>query len=299
MKVIHCVLGMLALAATATASAVPTTYGFNTAAGGGSTWVSTFGGANASSGTNYGNALTYNALSGPADKVTITAWGSTGNGGGVTGTIQSAFLNNAYSTGGKKELAITSRSTTGTTAATNGDSTGANNELTDWAPNTSSNQHAIDNVGAYEALMFSFESAVRLSDVSIGFPSSGSTLDSDATVLVYTGSGAPPSFSARTMADLVGSDGWAIAGNLLDLKTTGTGSLSPLIQSSKYWMVGAYMNIGSNATSNFTGKDTNPDFIKVNGFTAIRAVPEPGSVALFGVAAVALLVARRRKVRKG
>jgi hypothetical protein len=151
----------------------------------------------------------------------------------------------------------------------------------------------MDNIGGYEALEFAFGSAVTLSNVSIGFPS-GATPDSDATVLVYTGTGTPTlggtGTSARTFADLL-NNGWQIAGNLSDLGNGGSGALSSTV-SSKYWMVGAYMAIGGNSTASLGN-----DAIKLTSIT-VKSVPEPGSLALVGIAGAALLARRRRSKRQ-
>ncbi len=292
MKSLRLFAGALLSCAIAPAFAGPvtTTYNFKTMASSvGGTWSTSASGYNATNGTNYGNTATYDAISGAIDPVNVSAWGSTGGVGGYNGTLQSAYLSHYTSGSGantKYELAITSRPDTG------------NAELnSSHRPNTSNNQHAIDNAGGYEALLYSFQSAVTLNTVSIGFPSGTSTLDSDATVLVYTGQGDPTAgLSTRTFADLVrAGGGWVVAGNLMDMaRTGGVGTLNTT-QSSKYWMVGAYMGIGGNSMTNVTG---NNDYIKVSGLTvSALVVPEPDSLALAGIAGVALLATRRRRAK--
>ncbi len=297
MKPIHLAFGAIALGLALSASAVTSSsYGFNTKTGGTSAWNATSAGANPTSGTNYGNSLTYTST-GIAIPVAVTAWATTGNGGGYGGTFETAFLNNAYSTNGKTELAITSRSAVNAA----GTSTGANAELVNWAPNSNANEHAIDNSGAYEDLLFSFQSAVTLTDVSVGFPSSTSSVDSDATILVYTGSGDPGAgtagagnLSTRTLAQLL-ANGWKVAANPLDIaKQPGGHEAVSTTYASKYWLVGAYESLNTGSTNLTDGKD----YIKVNGLTAVRAVPEPSSLALLGIAGGALFANRRRRQRK-
>ena len=309
MQPIRFAFAAIALTLATTAVAVPTasTYSFSTPTANSHTPVNTSAGWNATSGTNWGNSMTFTST-GIAIPVTVTAWASTGGVGGFNGTIQSAALTRY----GTDELAITSRSsvtTGGTSTGTSGAATSAgattnaamNAELLNWVPNSAanSNQHAVDNAGGYESLMFSFTSAVTLKDVSIGFPGTGSAVDSDATVLVYTGSGDPTaSLSTRTYAQLL-QNGWQLAGNLLDIASpTNNGKealpISSSGLSSKYWMVGAYMAVGGNSAANL---NDGRDYVKVSGLTAVRAVPEPDSLALLGIASITLL-ARRRGARR-
>jgi len=53
---------------------------------------------------------------------------------------------------------------------------------------TSSPQHAVDNINRYDSLRFDFTSAVRLTQLNIGWMGS----DSEITVLAYTGAGVAP-----------------------------------------------------------------------------------------------------------
>lgn len=297
MKHIRFALSALALcvALPATASVTTTTYNFtssaksatNGASGSGNATTSSTGVTNwlngsssqyGDNGTNYGNTITWGGST-TGSTVMVSAWSTTG----VGDKFEKAFIGN-YS----GDLGVTGQPRSG---LTNAELNSSN------APNTANNQHAIDNVGAYDALVFSFGSAVTLADVSIGFPSAGSGLDSDATVLYYKGTGVPSStLTARTVNDLVSSGDWGIATNLGNMAVGNNATGLSTSVSSKYWMVGAYMNIGGNAPTG--GVDTKPDYIKVNGLTAVSAVPEPGSLALFGIAAAGLLAARRRGKRQ-
>lgn len=290
MRPVHCAFAAIVIAAASAAQAAlaPSTFTFGNAMT--STGNVAWNAGNEAS--NYGNSESWNST-GTAVHVTVTAWASTGamSVGGTTGydrLIQNAFVDRI----GHFELGVTSRPFNATqTSAANAELNSSGN------PNGANSQHAMDNQGAYESLMFSFASAVALKDVSIGFPSVGVTNpDSDATVLVYTGIGDPTAgFSTRTYAQLLTS-GWQVAGNLSNLSTTGTGSLSPSVAASKYWMVGAYMNIGSAA--NDALYTVGNDNIKLSAIR-VQAVPEPDSIVLFGIAGAALFVGHRRKVRKG
>lgn len=268
-------------AALPAAAVVSNSYSFTSQSTvtGANVWNNAPAGYDPVTGTNYGNVRTFTGLAG-ATPVSVSAWGSTGGATpGFGGTIQSGYVGRY----GTDEVAVTSRPT----AAANAELNSSHN------PNTGNNQHAMDNVGAYESLLFSFQSSVTLNDVSIGFPPTGSGLDSDATVLVYTGNAADPTagFNVRTYSDLL-SSGWQIAGNLFDLTPGTKGTLSTTM-SSKYWMVGAFMNIGGNT---MIAHDNTVDFLKISGLTVTprAGVPEPGTLALFGIAAMALMAGRRK-----
>ena len=234
-------------------------------------------------GTNYGNTITWKGST-AGSSVNVSAWSTTGTGG----VFEKAFVGNY---GG--DLGVTSQSTAG------------NVELnSSHMPDTTTNQHALDNVGAYDALLFSFASATTLSNVSIGFPTTGSGIDSDSTILYWNGTktGAPTTnLALRTLADLT-ANGWSVATNIADLQTGASGNSTGIATSttSQYWLIGAYAGLGGTNKGGVVG-NTGNDYFKVNGLTAVTvsAVPEPGSIALFGIAGAALLVGRRRRVRKG
>ena len=268
----------LSLAAPVMALPTPTSYAINSAptstTGGATAWNNSSSSFYGTTGSLYGNSYSWSAGVG----VKLTAWGSTGGAGGTTGTLQSAWIGN-YDPNG---LGITSRPGTGNTAELDA----SNN------PNSGASQHAVDNSGSYESMLFTFGSAVTLNSLSIGFKDT----DADATVLVYTGSGDPTAgLTTRTYQDLI-SNGWKVAGNLFDMSTAGPNAFSTTY-SSKYWMVGAYMSsVGTNAS---LSNDTTADKFKISGIsaTAVTLVPEPEPIALIGLASLGMMLASRR--RKG
>jgi hypothetical protein len=283
MKRIHFAVAVLAYSLGTAAFALPTTASYSIAAtsqststGGtgtanGTSWNDTSASAYGTGGTNYGNTYTWNtATAGTGPKVTMSAWGTTSL--STASTIQKAWVADYGANG----FGITSQSS------------GELNTSHDPDASSPNYQHGIDDVSAYESLMFSFSSAVLMNSISIGFKGT----DADATVLEYTGAGDPTTalLAGQSYASLLTS-GWKIVGNLLNMSTAGPNALNTAgAVASKYWMVGAYLPIGANGPA-----DAFNDAFKLSAFTTTLAVPEPGSVALLGIAGVALAVTRRRR----
>jgi hypothetical protein len=282
MKRFHLAAAGLAYSLATAAMAVTTPAQYNnleSATGSGTSWSTSFAaycttgtaGCAAGGGTDYGSTMTFSSnggASGPA--VTLSAWGSTTL--STSSTIQRASIQNY---GNPNGFGITSQSAGELTASHTPDST------------SPTYQHAIDNTTAYESLMLSFASAVTLNSITVGFTG----VDADATILEYTGSGNPTAaLTGESYADLL-LNGWRIVNNLMNMGSNSTNAVSGAgIVASQYWMVGAYMPIGTNGPA-----DANPDSFKITGFSATRSVPEPGSLALFGITGVAFAASRRRR----
>lgn len=173
---------------------------------------------------------------------------------------------------------------------------------------TTAPNHAIDNNGNIETVLFSFSDGVagqtnndkvNLTSASFGYVSG----DSDYSVYAFTGTGsmslAGVSYSTLT------SNGWTLVGHYDGSSSVGTKSFSNSIYSS-YWLVGA-LNTAS------TGKDLSDDYFKlasVSGTTCKAnptapgctpppctpgtpgcgggKVPEPGTLLLMGAGLIGL-----------
>lgn len=171
---------------------------------------------------------------------------------------------------------------------------------------TTAPNHAIDNNGNIETVLFSFSDGVagqsnndkvNLTAASFGYVSG----DSDYSVYAFTGTGsmslAGVSYSTLT------SNGWTLVGHYDGSSSTGTKSFSNSIYSS-YWLVGA-LNTAS------SGKDLSDDYFKlasVSGTTCKAnptapgcttvctpgtpgcggGVPEPGTLFLMGAGLIGL-----------
>ncbi|WP_323814102.1 exosortase-dependent surface protein XDP1 [Cellvibrio sp. NN19] len=162
--------------------------------------------------------------------------------------------------------------------------------------------HAVDNEnGDFDMLLLSFDKAVTLKSIDLGWISG----DSDMSFMAFNGGGAFDSNSllGKKWEMLIGN-GWQSAGNYYNVDygaNSGTINHSNII--SQYWLVGAYNNaLGSfnNFNQNLSSKT---DYFKVKGVglelppdsPPVR-VPESGSLMLVLLGFAGLLLARRRKV---
>ncbi|MES2370566.1 MAG: exosortase-dependent surface protein XDP1 [Pseudomonadota bacterium] len=161
-------------------------------------------------------------------------------------------------------------------------------------------EHAIDNNGRTDSILFSFTDKVNLTSFSAGWVST----DSDFTVLAYTGAGNPASLTNQTYAGLL-SNGWSLIGNFLAGSSTGAHDFANSTYSS-YWLIGA-LNTMVGGDSTKAGNDYFK-LISLAGCTCDNAppgtpgcstggggVPEPGTLLLMGAGLLGLTRFKARR----
>lgn len=168
-------------------------------------------------------------------------------------------------------------------------------------------EHAIDNQQRYDSVLLTFAAPVQLTEVKLGWMYN----DSDITVLAYTGSGTvnitgagTKNFVGLKYADLLSTTvnaGWTAIGHYANVGTTTAKAINnvgvPVVSS--YWLIGAYNPLALTPSANPGGAvNFDPgryDYVKLASVIGILAVPEPGSIALVGLALVGLIAMRRRE----
>lgn len=234
----------------------------------------------------YGNCARFGGSETPAGSLTnvlqVKAYSNTGAGSSQsTYDIESAYL--AF--WGSSGMGVVNRNTGGSDppeGATGGPT-----------PSSTSPEHSIDNNGRYDMILLTFDRAVSLTGVDIGW----SENDSDITVMALGGS----------YSELAGKDygslaaaGWSYVGHFANADVSGAYSIASATAGieSRYWLVGA-----RNPAVGGASGDSYKDYIKIKGFTATETygnkVPEPGamSMALIALAGGAFVSLRRRNSR--
>ncbi len=179
-------------------------------------------------------------------------------------------------------------------------------------------QHATDNSGNLEGILFSFDKAVNITSITMGWHQ-----DSDFSLLRYIGNSTP--INGTSTYDNMESNGWELVGNYLYGSSAQSGGditasiyddeddefdgpkgentsidLDPADTSSSYWLVAA-MNDAFWGNSNYTSND----YFKLKSLVATYtppsggggSVPEPSTLALMSISFLAFgfTLRRRRK----
>ncbi len=160
--------------------------------------------------------------------------------------------------------------------------------------------------GDVDAALFSFDEAVSLTSITIGWTNNcaiGSSCtyadedpnarinDADISILRYTGAGAPPTIAnnnattstnnIKTFATLL-SEGWEWVGDYANLNSktvngVGTNAINTNQKTSSYWLISAYTSAahGNNTVAANANLDYGNDYFKIAGLGATTVTPTP------------------------
>lgn len=166
-------------------------------------------------------------------------------------------------------------------------------------------QHATDNNGKFESILYSFDKSIALTNVTMGWH-----YDADFSLLRYAGVGTP-TLAGNTYSDLTSGGGWELVDNYYysgcESSCSGTdknvnsnydnGPLNPGNATSSYWLIAALNSAYNTRSSGYVGND----YFKVKNLAGIytappgNSVPEPASMALMSIGFAAFGFTRRRK----
>lgn len=179
---------------------------------------------------------------------------------------------------------------------------------------TGTPQHATDNNGYYESVLFAFSQDIVLTDITMGWH-----YDADFSLLRYAGAGTP-TLSGDTYSGLTSSGSWELIDNYLysgcgsscsntDIDVSSdydTAPLNPSSKSSSYWLVaalnGAYFGnsgyIGNDyfKIKNIAGSCANNNCDKPN---TPGSVSEPATWAIMSLGIAGFGFVRLRNGRQG
>lgn len=171
-----------------------------------------------------------------------------------------------------------------------GEATGSPNHAMD--SNSTANAQGVVTSGQTDMLLLNFTSAQILKTVTLGW----SGTDGDFQLLRWKEAGAATAVAGKNAATLL-SSGWELVSTVNGAANITTPDQSYDVNagslSSSYWLISAYNSAFGGATLGGIN-----DAMKVLGVTAASVVPEPGSLALTGLALAGLAGMQRRRLRQ-
>ena len=214
--------------------------------------------------------------------VGATAWSNTGVPATGSGTELGTARVVVYSGG----LGITNQD------GTNGPGSGDTSEADSNSP-----EHAIDNNQRKDSMLLTFGTSVKLTDVQIGYVSG----DSDLTILAFTGGSCSGGVSGQTYSGLT-SCGWTLVSHIMNVPQQSGNSFTSINNatsiSSQYWLIGTYISELADGPKTVGMVDSTATYDHVK-LLAVKGdpngkVPEPGTAALLGIAALGFWRLRRK-----
>lgn len=260
------------------------------------TWEYTASGSNAISGSGTSTQIANATTSVGSLTANVTGWSNTrtsASGSSSDGTSSARFDRQRLH-GGAYNLSMYTSNSSASCSGTR--------EVSGCTPGTSVPNHAIDNNGAQEFVLFVFSEAVVLNQLAIGWPDTEG-YDTDMTVVAYTGDGVMPNLTTLSSADILAGDFYIE--HLANVgKDSGTPEPYGAIKSfnaggvaSQYWLVGAYNHhLGGSLSAN-------NDYVKLallGGHIPEPPcedceVPEPMTLGLVGLGLLGLRRLRPRR----
>jgi hypothetical protein len=230
----------------------------------------------------YGNTRTYSAVESVSNSViSVTAKA-------ISNTIGTNTSNNAaVQTIDTAYLASYSGSGLG---VTNRDSGSSDVDTSEGV----SPEHAIDNNQRYDMVLFTFSTAVTLSQVKLGW------MQTDSDISILAGGTELSLLDGTTSFDDLVGEGWSIIGSYNDVGTASAKTVNTGNFSSKTWLIGSYNPLTGDGSC--TACTNGNDYLKLlslsikdQGTPRTTEVPEPGSIALVGLALAGIAASRRSK----